>query len=60
MSDSGQIRPTEKQKQLGRANAALRIGLREAREAFAKEGMEDDAEAVTRALRRSERVEGNG
>lgn len=49
-----------KEKAKGRANSALRIGLREARDSFLRLGLRDEAEAVTRSLRRSERLERHG
>lgn len=49
-----------KVKAKGRANSALRIGLREAREELKAKGHRRAAERCTRALKRSERLEANG
>lgn len=47
----------ERAKAKGRAVSALRIGLREARDELLALGNRKAAEAATKALRRSERLE---
>jgi hypothetical protein len=49
-----------KTKAKGRANSALRLGLQQAREDLIRAGKRHEAEACTRALLRSERLESHG
>jgi hypothetical protein len=47
-------------KSKGRANSALRLGLRQAKRALSSAGLPEEADACERALRRAERMDAEG
>ena len=50
----------ERVKQKGRANSALKLGLRQAKRALQNAGYPEEADACERAMLRAERMEAKG